>query len=147
MLLRGGGDYELYNGTVAGFGSCVDIDGAQTIRAANAALDEKGPPVWQSVYLTCANAFKNDSDVNAASARQSFDAGSNNTANGTSTLSAIFINGANETAVTPFAVKAVNSYFTDTNYIGAVKDANDTRFQGWTCGLYTGSCGTAPTVG
>ena len=33
-----------------------------------------------------------------------------------------------------FAASSLSSFFADTTYIGAVKDANDTWWQGWTCG-------------
>jgi len=29
----------------------------------------------------------------------------------------------------------VSSFFQQVNYIGGVRDANDTWWQGWTCGL------------
>ena len=50
-----------------------------------------------------------------------------------------FINGANETAVTPTNANAVYSYFTQVPYIGAVRNAADTWYLGWTCGLAAGS--------
>ena len=49
--------------------------------------------------------------------------------------------------MTPTAVNGINSFFEDVAYIGAVRDANDTRFQGWTCGLYANDCVTSPTIG
>jgi hypothetical protein len=33
---------------------------------------------------------------------------------------------------------SVNSYFVATTYIGAVRDASDTWWRGWTCGLTAG---------
>ena len=80
-----------------------------------------------------------------------FTAGTGNTAAGTSTLTApasgtsltnqvlTFINGANETAVTPTPAPAVYSFFTATTYIGAVQNAADTWYAGWTCGLTAGA--------
>jgi len=83
-----------------------------------------------------------------------FNAGTNNTENGTATLATAawplaFINGANETAVTPFAASGADPFFEDVNYIGAVRDANDMRFMGWTCGLYAADpdCTAAPVIG
>ena len=49
-----------------------------------------------------------------------------------------FINGANENAVTPVAAASVYSFFQNTTYIGAVQNAADTWWQGWTCGLTAG---------
>ena len=79
-----------------------------------------------------------------------FTAGANNTATGTSTLTAptgtslsnqvlTFINGANENAVPVVNAPAVYPFFTSTTYIGAVQNAADTWWQGWTCGLTSGA--------
>ncbi|MGH8072624.1 MAG: hypothetical protein ACREO4_00940, partial [Lysobacter sp.] len=60
---------------------------------------------------------------------------------GTSTLTGGFINGANETAVPAYAgLASINPSFIDVDYIGAVKDAGDTWWQGWTCGLTADDC-------
>ena len=152
ILLRGGGDYEFYNSVFNSPAACIDIDSATTIQAAGAAVDENGPPVFESLFMSCATAFVDDGNITAAQIQTIFNAGTNNTDSGTSTLANSaaafpFINGATENAVTPFAVNAVNSFFEDVTYIGAVQDANDARFQGWTCGLYADDCGTAPTIG
>ena len=50
-----------------------------------------------------------------------------------------FINGANENAVTPVAAATVFPFFQNTTYIGAVQNAADTWYQGWTCGLTAGA--------
>lgn len=152
ILLRGGGDYAFYNSVFNSSAACIDIDSATTIQAAGAAADENGPPVFESLFMSCATAFVDDGNITAAQIQTIFNAGTNNTASGTSSLANVaasfaFVNGATENAVTPFAVSAVNSFFEDVSYIGAVQDANDTRFQGWTCGLYANDCGTAPTIG
>lgn len=87
--------------------------------------------IFQSVYMSCPRAWEEGNAVAAM-----FNAGSNNTANGTSTLTGIFINGANESAVAAYAnLRQRSSYFQQVNYIGGVRDANDTWWQGWTCGL------------
>ncbi len=146
--LRGGMDAALYNGTVAA-PICLDIDTAQTIQAAGAAADEKGPPRFNSVFFTCATPFLDDSDVTAAQIATIFNAGSNNTANGVSTLNNVFINGANENAVPFTSVTGLSSFFTNVSYIGAVRDANDNWWRGWTCGLAANemSCLTIPAAG
>jgi len=101
--------------------------------------------------MSCPTAYKDDGDITVAQIATLFNAGSNNTESGTSTLSNVaalysFINGANENGVTPFAVSTINGFFEDVDYIGAVKDANDARFKGWTCGLYANDCASAPTI-
>jgi len=54
------------------------------------------------------------------------------------TLISTFINGSTEAAATATDLTAVDPFFDDTNYIGAVENANDTWWQGWTCGLPNG---------
>ena len=50
-----------------------------------------------------------------------------------------FINGANETARPVVNAATVFPFFTTTTYIGAVQNAADTWYTGWTCGLAAGS--------
>jgi hypothetical protein len=57
----------------------------------------------------------------------------------------LFINGTNEAAVSAFDAKTISSFFDTTTYIGAVKDANDKWFEGWTCNSATASFGTSKT--
>lgn len=132
--LRGGPDAKILNGVVVGPGFCLDVDQAETVQAANAALDEDGPPVFRSVVFSCANgAFDSDSDTFEATA---FNApgNTNNNSNFTSTLTMLFINGANETAVTAVAnLTSFSSSFTQVDYIGAVRDANDVWYRSWSC--------------
>lgn len=107
---------------------CVDIDDATTTVA------------FHSVALACATPFTNDTNVDATAVAAIFNAGANNTSTHTSTLTGTFINGANETARTPYAnITSLSAFFTNPGHIGAVKDANDTWWQGWTCGLTSAS--------
>ena len=143
MLLRGGTDYTMVNGVVTGTGSCLDIDetAGTTTRAADAALDDVGPPVFRSVVLSCAtNAFRGDG--NEAAVQTIFNAGTNNNAAFVSSLTGTFINGANERAVTPFDARTLSSFFVTTTYIGAVRDSTDTWYAGWTCNSSTASFGS-----
>lgn len=130
-VLNSGTDARIYNSVLtAPAGStvaCVDIDDAVT------------KATFASVFLSCPVAFRDDSNVNAAAIQAMFGAGANNVANGTSTLASNFINGANESAVTAADLAAVSPAFTPVNYIGAVRNASDTWWQGWTCGLTAGS--------
>lgn len=141
VTLHGGADYSFINGTIKGATNCFDIDNAQTIAATG--TDEAGPPVFRSMYLACTNPFEDDTDVTAAQIATIFGTGTNgNTAAGTSTLASIFVNGANETAVTPFDARTLSTFFDTTTYIGAVKDANDTWYRGWTCDSSTATFGS-----
>jgi hypothetical protein len=148
LLLRGGGDYSFVNGIMTGSPRCIDIDGASTVQAANAAQDEDGPPVFNSIFMSCATAFPDDADVTGAQVQAIFAAGTNNTANGTSTLSGTFINGANENAVSPFAAAGLASYLINRAYIGAVRDSTTNWWSGWACGLPgQASCLEIPAAG
>src|SRR3546814_5991694 len=82
-----------------------------------------------------------------------FEADSNSTISYTPSLTSLFVNGSTETGRTAIDPKTVDSNFFTTNYIGAVKDANDTWYAGWTCnsitadfGSTSGSCTTIPTT-
>ena len=104
--------------------------------------------VFNSVFMSCPISYRPGNEVLSTAA---FTAGTNNTAAGTRTLTApaagttltnqvlTFINGANENAVTPVAAASVYSFFQNTTYIGAVQNASDTWWQGWTCGLTAGA--------
>ncbi|QPQ55310.1 hypothetical protein IC614_01455 [Allosphingosinicella flava] len=129
ILLRGGTDYALYNGVVVGPTGCLDIDTAQTVQTAGP--DEAGIPVFRSVAFSCPTAFDADADNFEA---PTFSAGTNNNSALVSTLTNLFVNGANETAVPAFTtLSTISAFFTNTNYIGAVRDAQDTWYRGWTC--------------
>lgn len=167
ILLRGGTDYALLNSVVVGTQACLDIDGTggSTVRAANAALEDVGAPVFRSVALACPTAFRDDSNVTAAEVQAIFGpATNNNVSNFTSTLMNLFVNGANENGVpatdpTPFNADqfatvnaAAPNRLEAVNYIGAVRDASDTWFAGWTCnssyasfGGASGNCTAVPT--
>jgi hypothetical protein len=129
IVLNTASNIQYYNGVVTkaaggtGAGaSCFDHDDAP---------DTVGS--FDSVFFSCPNAFDDDAS-GAAAAR--FAAGTNNTSAGTSTLTDTFVNGANETAVPGFAtLGTVSAFFTQVSYVGAVRDATDTWWQGWTCGL------------
>lgn len=120
----------LYNGVVTGSAACFDVDDAGT----NA--------VFGSVFFSsCTTPFRDDTATRgAADAAAIFNAGVNNLAGGTSTLVNTFINGASEAARPAFTnLPSVNPFLQQVAYIGAVRDANDTWFSGWTCGLPGGT--------
>jgi hypothetical protein len=148
ILLRGGTDYALLNSLVVGPQACLDIDetGGTTTRAADNALQDLGPPVFRSVQLSCTTPFRDDGNVTTATIATIFGTGTNNN-NSTfaSTLSSNFVNGNNETNVpatdpTPFnadAFATVNAAapnrLSAVTYVGAIQNASDTSFAGWTC--------------
>jgi hypothetical protein len=124
------------SGSAAG---CLDIADADTVTS---------NPTFTSVFMSCGISYRPGGS--AAQSQAVFTAGTNNTPAGTSTLTApagtslgnqvlTFINGANETAVTPANAPTIYPFFTATTYVGAVQNASDTWWQGWTCGLTSGA--------
>ena len=129
VLLNTGHAMQLYNSVVTGSAACLDIDDDESVN---------NGPAFNSVFFSCPIAFRDDSNVTGAQTAAIFNAGANNTANGTSTLSG-FVNGTNENGVTATPVNSVSAFLQDVDYIGAVRDSSDTWWQGWTCGLESGS--------
>ncbi|MGY0798249.1 hypothetical protein ACW7G0_04220 [Lysobacter sp. A286] len=124
----------LNQGTLVGYYNAVITGGAPACVEFQSATTEG---TFDSTFLSCAEPFAAGATGAEAIA---FNAGSNNST-GASTLTAGFINGATEAAVPAYAgLAAINASFVDVDYIGAVKDANDTWWQGWTCGLTADDC-------
>lgn len=131
-------------GSAAG---CLDIADADTATSMTSTPPTGAP--FRSVFMSCGLPYRPVAH-NPARSEGVFLLGANNTVSGTSTLTApasgttlsnqvlTFINGANENAVTVTNAPAVNSYFQSVTYIGAVRDASDTWWRGWTCGLTAG---------
>jgi hypothetical protein len=147
ILIRGGADYGFANGLVVASGlRCLRIDSATTTQAADPSKDEAGPPIFHSVAMQCnSTPFRGGGSpaVAEADVRAIFEAGTNNSSTFVPTLSGLFINGASETARAAFDLTAWGAFFTPTNYVGAVKDANDNWFKGWTCNSATADFGTS----
>jgi len=121
IILNTGNNNQYYNTVVTGSKGCLDVDNANTGGS------------FDSMSFSCVAPFDDDAD-GAAAARIA--AGSNNVIDKPSTLTATFVNGANESAVPAYGnLAAVSGYFTQVDYIGAVKDGNDNWWKGWTCGL------------
>ena len=129
--LRGGTDYALLNGVVVGPTNCLDVDEAATVQATG--TDEAGPPIIRSVVFSCPTFADPDADdFENVTITASGNVGNNGAF--TSTLANVFNNGSNEAAVPPVAnLASLNAFFVTTSYIGAVRDANDTWYRGWTC--------------
>ncbi len=146
ILLRGGTDYTAVNGIVVGPRTCLDIDatGDSTTRAADAALQDQGPPMFRSVVFSCGGgAYLDDGEVTPATLRAIFEVpGANNDPAFASSLSGLFVNGVNETGVTPFNAATLGSFLQATSYIGAVRDASDLWYRGWTCDSATAAFGS-----
>ncbi len=154
MLFRGGSDASLVNGVVVSPQACLRLSGSNILGAADSIPGKIGPPVFRSVAMQCAaNAFVGSSGITAQQVADLFNGGANNTSSFTATLTNTFVNGANEAARTATDPKTIDASFDTTNYIGAVRDASDTWYQGWTCnsetasfGAGSSSCTTLPTI-
>lgn len=126
LVFNTGTDVNLYNSVVrltGGTAACLDMDNLPATTG-----------TFRSVFLSCPASFDADADDEA-----SIFTNASNVPAGTSTLTSTFINGANETAVAVTSPTGLSSHFVLPTYIGGVRDAADTWWQGWTCGLAAGS--------
>lgn len=146
MLFRGKADATLVNGVVTSPMACLRLNGTN-ILTTDAATDKVGAPVFQSVVMQCAaTAFVGTGGLTAQQVADTFNAGTNNNAAFTATLTSTFVNGANEAAAVATDPKTLDAAFDSTNYVGAVRDANDTWYAGWTCNSATANFGTTGTA-
>lgn len=155
LLFRGGADATLVNGVLTSPMACLRLAGAN-ILATDPAIDKLGPPSFASVVMTCGTTPTVDgTGVTAATALNAFNAGTNNNSTFSPTLTGTFINGANERAVPAVDPRTIAAEFDAiaTPYIGAVRDANDTWYAGWTCNSATanfggtsGACTSLPSL-
>lgn len=161
LFFRGNSDTTLVNGLlVASDEECVRMNLSAATPASLTA---------RSVVMQC-NAAKylgsNTSSgtvINtAAQSQAAFNPGNfNNRDDFTNTLTNTFVNGANETAVVATDPKSLfaagtfgNGFFDTTTWIGAVRNASDTWYAGWTCNSATvnfgtgnsGNCTSLPTT-
>lgn len=145
-LFRGNSDTTLANGLIiAPNNECIRMNGSGANPATLTA---------RSVQLVC-NATKYISSGTGANAATSFGTGTNNNNDAfTSTLTSLFINGANEDAVAAFAASSLSSFFEvpAPNRIGAAWSGNTSWYAGWTCNSSTAnlgggsSCTSLPTT-
>ncbi|MDY6946528.1 MAG: hypothetical protein SXG53_12465 [Pseudomonadota bacterium] len=143
MLFRGGADATLVNGVVTSPMACLRLAGAN-ILATNPAIDKVGPPSFASVVMQCGTTATVDgTGVTAAEALNVFNSGTNNNATFSPTLTGGFINGANETAAVAVDPQTIDPGFDAiaAPYVGAVRDATDTWYAGWTCNSATANFG------
>jgi trimeric autotransporter adhesin len=112
----------LLNGVVTGSTTCMNAETSNTNPA----------PRFDSLLLNCTGAA-------GTITTSLLNAGANNTTTTATTLISRFINGTAEAAHVALNPATVDTFFTATTYIGAVRDAADTWWTDWTCGLTTGS--------
>jgi hypothetical protein len=150
VRIRGGADVTWVNGIITSPMACLNVVAGETsatdkstVRPANPALQDKGPPVFNSIYFACASSAAtttvNGITVTAAEQDALIAAGSNNTGNGViaNALTNGFYPTATTLGVTAFNAATLNpagsGFLVQTSYIGAVSGASDSWFQGWTC--------------
>ena len=130
LLLREGTGAKIYNTIVAGFlDHCLDIDQLATYGR----RDTADGITLESTLLSCATNFATDVEDGDL---ETWFKGQQNNEEGASTLSG-FINGITENNVIATDVKAIDSWFDTTDYVGAVKSSSSTDnwTLGWTYGI------------
>lgn len=167
IRLRGGADAAFVNGIVTGPNACLNIvagtdanGGKSTIRAANTAVEDAGPPIFNSVLFSCQTPYAtttvNNITVTTDEQRAVFTAGTNNNENAGTIVTNGFLPSGAATTATAFNAATLNpagtSFLVQTSFVGAVSGANDSSFQRWTCnsnranfGATSASCTAAPT--
>ncbi len=146
-LFRGNSDTTLVNGMIVSPNNeCIRMNGSGGSNAATLTA--------RSVALTCnGTKYIGSGSYTAADVATAFGSGGNNNNDAlTSTLTNLFVNGANETGVPAFDAATLSSFFDTTSYIGAVQNASATWFRQWTCNSAyanfgndnTGNCTAVP---
>ena len=129
-VLRAGTRAALYNGIITAFQDAgVDLDGTQTPAEANA-----GNVTFDSMLVVGNTAnLESDGDAGDAALTAAFAAGTNNVTDGTTAIAdEQYVPGATANGVEAFDVGTVDAFFDSVDYIGAVEDADDDWYQGWT---------------
>ncbi|AOR77033.1 hypothetical protein [Novosphingobium resinovorum] len=136
-LIRGNSDITWVNGIInTPNNECLSLQGTGTTPATLKAY---------STVMTCGTPkYIGGGSYNATSAAAVFGSGSNlNNDAFTSTLTNTFVNGSAESGVAGYTgLKALSSFFDQVTYIGAVKDAADVWYKGWTCDTATAPFGS-----
>jgi hypothetical protein len=130
IVLRAGTNAALYNGIVTGFQDAgFDIDDDSTAAEASA-----GRISLNSFLIAGNNAdIESDSATQDAAQTTVINAGSNIQIGGPVTITdESYVPGAPEASVAATNVNTIDPFFDPVMYIGAVEDADDTWYQGWT---------------
>ena len=162
IRLRGGTDFRLVNSILVAPNACLITNAGQqnaadrsTVRAANAGLQDNGPPIFNSNYLACGTLSQtgtaNGLTVTTAEQDAFFTTApsSGNTTNGTAAnaLQSTYLPTATTLGIASFNAATLNpsgsAFLVNTTYIGAVSGPSDTWYQGWTCNSNRASFGSA----
>lgn len=126
MVIRAGTAGRFLNGIITLFQDAgVDIDDAETA-AQNIQFD--------SMLVVGNNAnLETDGDAGDAAQASAFAAGANNVTTGTTSIAdEQYVPGPGDTTTLATDPSAIDPFFDSVDYVGAVKDASDTWYQGWT---------------
>ncbi len=138
-LFRGNSDTTLVNGLIiTPNNECIRMNGSGTTPVTLAV---------RSVAMQCnATKYLGSGSLTAAQVAAAFATGTNNNNDSfTASFANVFINGANETAVTGTDPKTINAFFDTTTWAGAVRNSTDTWYAGWTCNSATVNFGAGST--
>jgi len=146
IMLRGNSDNTWINNVIISPNNeCLRMNGSGPVPVTLVA---------RSTVMQCnATKYLGTGSYTATTTQGWFGAGAhNNSDTHVSSLTGGFINGPNENAVTATNPATFDPWFTPTTYVGAVRDASDTWYAGWTCnsatanfGPTSGSCTSLPT--
>ena len=150
LRLRGGADFSLVDSVMDTKGKpCMRIDETPTIDPAVG----NGAPFFASVVANCSSAtpFQGGTNITAQQTADLFNNSADTDSNFTVSLTSGFINSAEINAWTVYDPTQLTMFFTATDHIGAVKDAADDWWAGWTCdsatltfGSNVGACTSLP---
>lgn len=140
LFFRGNLDVTLANGIVATpQNECIRLNGSGTTPVTLTA---------RSVVMQCAASAKyiGTGSLTAAQVTTAFGSGQNGNDDAfTPTLASLFINGTNETGRAAIDPKTLSSFFDTTTWIGAVRNASDNWYAGWTCNSVAADFGSGNT--
>jgi hypothetical protein len=138
-MFRGNSDTTLVNGViVTPNNECIRMNGSGGANSATLTT--------RSVVMQCnATKYIGTGSYTAATVAAAFGTGTNNNNDAfTSTLTTLFVNGANEDAVPAFDASTLSAFFDvpSPNRIGAAWTGNNAWYNGWTCNSAYANFGT-----
>jgi hypothetical protein len=137
------------NGVVTGSTRCLSVVEPET-GSGRGNANTTTPPTFNSILFNCLNQPTTTVITGSSISASSLIAGGTNNSTTTanslalaaspSTALANFVNGPNETAVTPVDTTTLGSFFVAAPYVGAVRNSTDNWWRAWSCGLEAVTC-------
>lgn len=130
IVVRAGSAGSFINGLITLFQDAgVDIDDAESANQVAA-----GDLTFDSMLVVGNNDnLEADGDTGDAATVAAFNAGANNVTTGTTSVAdEQYVPAAGDTTTTATDPSTINPFFDSVDYVGAVEDASDTWYQGWT---------------